>query len=534
MKMLMNLLSVKSPSRSRHEDGFAAFFVTFVVMIVLSLIVVGFAANARRDQQNALNNQLGTAAYYAAESGINDAYSIITKDQALGLPIVPQTSSCTTDDNNGDTYGTNIGDNQLSSTSGYSCLLVNPAPPSLLFQPVETGEGEVMPLIGKPATSPNGATVPIRSMTVSWQTTNAPGTNFSACPDPTTQQGNNLPPQTTYIADCPDAGILQLDMLPDTPTAMSQITTGAATSIFLQPSKTNGVNSTTPQAVTNGDIIPVQCSPTLVTTATISTEYYCTVTIDLTTIADNSVPGSYYLRITPFYEQSSIEVEAQDAGGQQLGLANAQASIDATGNANDVLKRIEERVCISNLCNSAAPTTAVQSATGIEKQFTTRPDCTTSSSITNGCPASGGGNPANPTTPTNPATPRGSNPPNGTAKIGQCPPGPSTPTCPNGPAGQTPLIFYNTYLENLSYNPGVSVISCTWNWGDGSPDSTTSCDYGQYIDHCYGPPYVAGTYKVKLTVLLSNGTSPSKTYPATVPYTKSDYTNPGCSTPVKN
>ena len=47
-------------------------------MIVMSLIVLGFAQISRRNQRESLDRQLSTQAFYAAESGVNDARELIT------------------------------------------------------------------------------------------------------------------------------------------------------------------------------------------------------------------------------------------------------------------------------------------------------------------------------------------------------------------------------------------------------------------------------------------------------------------------
>ena len=57
-----------------NEEGFASIVIALILIIVLSLLTIGFAQLARREQQTALSKQLANQAQYAAESGINDAY----------------------------------------------------------------------------------------------------------------------------------------------------------------------------------------------------------------------------------------------------------------------------------------------------------------------------------------------------------------------------------------------------------------------------------------------------------------------------
>ena len=62
------------PKRLKQsESGIVSLMMTLVIMLVISLIVIGIAQLSRREQRQALDNQLSTQAFYAAESGVNDA-----------------------------------------------------------------------------------------------------------------------------------------------------------------------------------------------------------------------------------------------------------------------------------------------------------------------------------------------------------------------------------------------------------------------------------------------------------------------------
>ena len=54
-----------------------AILVTMNLMIVISLIVLGFAQISRRNQRQSLDRQLSTQAFYAAETAVNDAADLI-------------------------------------------------------------------------------------------------------------------------------------------------------------------------------------------------------------------------------------------------------------------------------------------------------------------------------------------------------------------------------------------------------------------------------------------------------------------------
>src|SRR5688572_21036006 len=118
------------PTTRLKEKGLVSITVTMILMIVLSLIVLGFAQVARRNQRQALDQQLSTQAFYAAESAINDVRNLV-KAAGAGASV-PAKTACPSGGGGG-FY------NSLNSTvngsigASYTCLLVNPAPSSLIY-----------------------------------------------------------------------------------------------------------------------------------------------------------------------------------------------------------------------------------------------------------------------------------------------------------------------------------------------------------------------------------------------------------------
>ena len=67
---------------------------TMILMIVVGLIVLGFAQISRRNQRQALDRQLSTQAFYAAETGVNDAANLIKTAVQAGT-VVAAKPDCT-------------------------------------------------------------------------------------------------------------------------------------------------------------------------------------------------------------------------------------------------------------------------------------------------------------------------------------------------------------------------------------------------------------------------------------------------------
>ncbi|HUC78955.1 MAG TPA: hypothetical protein VMQ58_01810, partial [Candidatus Saccharimonadales bacterium] len=108
-----------------NQQGFAAFFVTIMVMVIFGILIFSFSQISNREGTNSLNRVLSNQALYAAESGINDAYSAIRADNSKGIPAPQQTNTCS---------GTNYSSSNVGNAK-YTCILVNTSPQNLEIPP---------------------------------------------------------------------------------------------------------------------------------------------------------------------------------------------------------------------------------------------------------------------------------------------------------------------------------------------------------------------------------------------------------------
>ena len=83
----------------RDQRGIASLIITMVSMVIVTLIVLGFATLSRREQRQSLDRQLSTQAFYAAESGVEDARAVILNSIASGVSF--HKTNCTTSDGAG-------------------------------------------------------------------------------------------------------------------------------------------------------------------------------------------------------------------------------------------------------------------------------------------------------------------------------------------------------------------------------------------------------------------------------------------------
>jgi len=298
-----------------NEKGIVSIVVTLIIMIILTLIVTGFAQLARREQREALDRQLSAQASYAAESGINALKA--------ALPYITADSRTTCDDNTiVPTYGTNpFTSTELSDSSSYTCLLFNRKPKELFLQNVADG-----PVIAPLTLEGPSGPVALDNLNISWKAKDgSTSVNSSA--------RGEFPTASLWGKSI---GILRLDLIPipESPVNITPAGLDAATKSFLlQPQPQNkGVATKKIGAISSGEVIGVKCN--------VAVNSGCTFTITGLTLK------KYYLRMRSIYNTSSITLNNQVPGGvtSTSTFTGAQIEIDSTGRAADVLKRIKVRI----------------------------------------------------------------------------------------------------------------------------------------------------------------------------------------------
>ncbi len=326
----------KVVSLRSDQQGFAAIVIAIVLVLVLSLITVGFASLMRKEQRQALDKQLSSQAYYAAESGINDAVQAlssgytankITCGPYAGAALPPGSASLK--DN---TVGTNTG-------ASYPCLLINQTPPSLEYGSVGTTVPKVVELT---AVGPDGVThVPITSIKVSWEDT---GSNTNFVPSSVSPNCQKFFPAGPAANQWSYIGLLRFQLIPvDLKNLNRDSINNSAYTTFMCPN--DGTNRSTPGSAsygtntTNGEITFGNCK-----NSNPGQPQACNVSI-------GSLPAgqaTYLVDMRSIYNPTKVTLTVYDASGTQLNIKDAQALVDSTGKAQDVLRRIQVRVPLHN------------------------------------------------------------------------------------------------------------------------------------------------------------------------------------------
>ena len=307
-----------------------SFMVTLFIMILLTLIVLAFATISRREQRQALDDQLSTQAFYAAETGINDAKKALASNSSLNK------TSC-------DVSAFPAG-GVIDSTAkvSYTCLLIDPSPNSLEFSDIADSTGKAFPV-----SSGNGAN--IANIVLSWQnsSTTSNSNNDITCPT-----SPNLPLISSWSCDMP---IIRVDIVPLGSLTRANLIANTMTA-FLYPKSTATATSLAFSAGSSnsGVISTARCQAS-------GTPRLCSTTIT------GLSQAKYYIRIRPIYADAAVSLSANE-GTNTLELIGTQALVDSTGKAQDILRRIQVRV--SSLPGSlTVPDFAIQSNNSICKRF---------------------------------------------------------------------------------------------------------------------------------------------------------------------
>lgn len=307
-------------SLNLNEKGFASLIIAAILVVVLGLLTVGFAELMRHSQQQELNRHLSDQAYYAAESGVNDAV------RALNNGYSETKTDCgPTTDPTAPEYSKYLADNKVdtgsdSVTAEWSCLLINPTPSSLQFNPVDTVTPKAF--IVEPVNSNNGNPTSISQLTVYWQDADKSNKNFRS-----TCGGNNcFPAASSWNA----IGMLRFSITPLTVMNRDALTRDTYTA-FLYPStggpSTGQYGGNTGFSAGNGPIINGSCNSN-------GTPLYCHVNI-------TNLPNSreFLISLRSIYSKTNVQMESPG-----VSFAGAQTLVDSTGKSKNILRRIQVRV----------------------------------------------------------------------------------------------------------------------------------------------------------------------------------------------
>lgn len=350
------------------ERGMVSFMVTLIMIMVITLIIVGFSQITRRNQQAQRDRQLSSQAFYAAESGVNSAVRVIRSAPADQVAVK---TTCTTATSDASPYTKGI--NPVLSNNPdirYTCLLVNPLVSDLKTSATTKNSSVLMiDATDKDA----GGSKPLTDLSIKWQSTE--GDPLNGDPSGCTTQ-DKLGTFAKNSGGC-GYGLLRVDLLMASGDGSSTTNANALNdnvrTIFLQPLASGGGNGAVDKKAT---VVGASCD---------KTKKQCSVRVSLPDMS-----GKYiYARFSSLYKNTpNIVVDGTYQGsGQDEAFFRGQIQIDSTGKAQDVLRRVQVRVPNESLFEPNSPVNALWSTSTICKQFTIVPPGGDSDHFKDNCPS---------------------------------------------------------------------------------------------------------------------------------------------------
>jgi len=376
--------------RFKTENGLASIVVVGLLVVLLTLITVGFARIMGRSVQNSTSNETAASASYAAQSGLNDLATYLRTN-----PDVYATRCNDLIVDSAGNKGPFYNDANVSGDKNtrYTCLLVNQRPTDLVYQNITNLKSKVVKLNTDIITSS------ISSFMFSWQARDqsknalpAPATNIM---DETTWNNNNYVP------------VLRISLYPIlTGGAMDDNVQSNSRTWYLTPANSGGAASKTYDylSTADGSRLKVQCDTSAVPGFNGTADYQCNAVISGLEKVTNI--DYYYVRLTPIYNNVDIKIKANDIDNRVVKFKNVQAVLDVTAKAGPAAKRLQSRVDIAGIDTStgsitespdlspdqnSAPDFSLRSANGICKRYKITNDVYDYSGIDGACP-----NPASP------------------------------------------------------------------------------------------------------------------------------------------
>ena len=349
-------MKIKKPRQTliKNQSGIASIVIVMLIMTLLTVVVLAMTQNANREQRQALDRQLSTQAFYAAESGVSDAKDYIA-DPPAGTPPPIEKDECQGIGSaaaSGDQFPDK--DSQVGEfeNTRYTCVLYDRTPNELRFTSIDVSKSTIVPI-------EDAGGQPIRSLTFNW-TKKDGGTDFS-CPT-----GNTLPKQ---LPDNCQAGLLRVELVDPASSTRAQLINNTFLA-YVKPSPSGSSSFTYDNAVGSvnkqGAIVEAGCTAA----------GGCTMTI--TSIAKDKL----YLNMRSIYKNNQVFITGERADGGPVRFRDAQMEVDSTGQAGDILKRVLRAIDLSGLDSEFIPSFVLQTSTDLCKRLEIR-----LGSVTDECPA---------------------------------------------------------------------------------------------------------------------------------------------------
>lgn len=339
----------------QQTEGAASMIVVIFISIVLSIMTIGFIRVAINEQRQSTDFDLSQRAYYAAESGIEDARRAVR--DYLGGELTEAELNADVCDLPRNYSGVLSDDPDFDIE--YTCMFIDLTPAA--FRATFDGANITKQFTVKPVNSA-GNPANFQTLTMNWHLNDLPaqggdgligsGVNLRGSGDvslPRRSSWNHPAMMEVTFISHPRNGLQRSNIQDST--------------VFLSPNTgSNGSSGTVFGAGVDGRVRAASCS------AVASGGYACSMQFNFN--GYNATANELTMRMTTHYAATSIELSlssgANGNGAPRL-FDDMQATVDVTGRAGQVFRRVEAALDLNE--HTVLPGYAVQSATDICKNF---------------------------------------------------------------------------------------------------------------------------------------------------------------------
>ena len=366
----------------KGNRGATALLIVLFATLLFSVITIGFLGLMISDQRRAVDSEWSEAAYDSALAGVEDGKRVLAMCQSD--PTSPACAAisaqeCDTiaraqlvSETNGEVLLQSVGGSGLAGESvnqAYTCVIVQRDTPSYLGH-LENDESVLIPL--------DSGGEAYTQVVLSWFTLADSQTGVTFGPG-----GTSLPTVvangSNWEATRPPIMRTQFMQYDSTNIELDNFDKDTyAHTAFLYPAAA-GLNTMTlfasdkrdPGDVTTGSAKNAPFATRCVNT-NLEFGYACTMVVNLPDIAGPAVSPANraaLLRITALYGATSYRIQMRNSSGETVNFVNTQPSIDSTGRAGDVFRRVDARIDMTGSASDVYPRATVDVTDDLCKNF---------------------------------------------------------------------------------------------------------------------------------------------------------------------
>lgn len=324
-----------------NQQGIVSIVTTLIIIIIITVVTLSLSAISRRELRQALDEQLSSQALYAAETGVNDA---IKKIKSNDSAVTTGVDSCS---KTGTGVGAIFTNNTLGENIKYTCVLIDKTPGSIVTD---------IPIGGMKVYTIDTAADNMSTLKITWSGKN--GESDGSC----TVDGTCF---STAGGWGDKMGLLRVRLLDNRYIPNTEVVA------YPGPLSSDASNTANTAALGDKKVLYGSCS----------TDKSCF--INITGLFGARI---FKLQLYSYYGDIKVDVEGYDSSGGNVSFLGAQTTIDSTGAAADVLRRIKVAIPSDNNIESF-PNFVLSSGTSLCKRFTTNATETKDFSDATTCPA---------------------------------------------------------------------------------------------------------------------------------------------------